>query len=137
MYTFWSIWGRLPQFKENIEPSISTHWFKLSAKAKVLNTKFYIHWGIMYASLKTTTVLSYNCIGYWEHFYILEKLGASLGRVFSAIWGEWVSRLCHCDQIPLSTQLGVETQPLWVTFGPKIDSPDAVINIRWVKLSPQ
>ena len=60
----------------------------------------------------------------------MEKLGASLGRVFPVIWGEWVSGLCHCDQSPLGTQLGVETQPLRVTFGPKSDSPDAMINIR-------
>ena len=82
-----------------------------------------------YASLKATTMSSYNCFGYWKHFQILEKLGASLGRVFSAIWGEWISELCHCDQSPLGTQLGVETQPLQVTFGPKIDSPDAIITI--------
>ena len=137
MYTFWSIWGHLPQFKENIEPSISTHWFELSAKAKVLNTKFCIHWGIMYASLKTTTVLSYNCIGYWEHFYILEKLGASLGRVFSAIWCEWLNGLWHCDQSPMGTLLGVDTQPLPVNFGSKIDSPNAVITFGWVRLFPQ
>ena len=49
-----------------------------------------------------------------------EKLGPSLGRVFSAIWGEWVSWLCHCDQSPMGIQLGAETQPLRVTFGPKM-----------------
>ena len=90
-----------------------------------------------YASLKDTTVSSYNCFGYWGHFHILEKLGASLGRVFSAIWGEWVNGLCHCDQSPLGTQLGVETQTLQVTSGPKIDSPNAMIIIRCVRLSPQ
>ena len=63
--------------------------------------------------------------GTWGNFHILQKLGAGLGRVFSAIWGEWVSTLCHCDQSPLDTQLGVETQSLQVTFGPKIDSPNA------------
>ena len=52
------------------------------------------------------------------------------GEYFFAICSEWVSELCHCDQSPLGTQLGVETQPLRVTFGPKIDSPDAMINIR-------
>ena len=83
-----------------------------------------------YTSLKATTVSSYNFCGYCRHFHILEKLGTSLGRVFSAIWGEWVSGLCHCDQNPLSTQLGVEIQPLRATFEPKIDSPDAMINIR-------
>ena len=31
-----------------------------------------------FASLKATTMLSYTCFGYWEHFYILEKLGLSL-----------------------------------------------------------
>ena len=66
--------------------------------------------------------------GNWWHCHILQKLGAGLGRVFSAIWGEWVSALCQCDQSPLDTQLGVETQSLHVTFGPKIDSPNA----RWV-----
>ena len=90
-----------------------------------------------YASLKDTTVSSYNCLGYWGHFHILEKLGASLGRVFSAIWGEWVNGLCHCDQSPLGTQLGVETQPLRASFGPKIDSPDAMANIKSVRLFSQ
>ena len=66
----------------------------------------------MRSSLEATIVSSYNCFGDWRHFHILEKLGSSLGRVFSAIWGEWVSGLCHCDQSPLGTQLGVETQPL-------------------------
>ena len=83
-----------------------------------------------YASLKATTASSYNRFGYWRHFHICEKLSSSLGRVFSAISGEWVSGLCHCDQGPLGMQLGVETQPLEVTFGPKIDSLDAMINIK-------
>ena len=65
---------------------------------------------------------SYNCFGYWGHPHILENLGTSLGRVFSAIWSEWLSGLCLCDQRPLGTQLGVETQTLLVTFGPKIDT---------------
>ena len=57
-----------------------------------------------YTSLKkATTVSTYNFFGYWKHFHILEKLGASLGRVFPVIWGEWVSALCHCDQSPLGT----------------------------------
>ena len=56
-----------------------------------------------YASLKTTTVSSYNCFGYWDHFHVLENLGASLGRVFSAIWGDWLNELCHCDQSPLGS----------------------------------
>ena len=42
--------------------------------------------------------------------------------VFFAIWGDWVSGLCHCDQSPLVTHLGAETQPLHVIFGAKIDS---------------
>ena len=70
-----------------------------------------------------------------DHFHILEKLSSSLGRVFCAIWGEWVSGLCHCNQSPLGTKLGgplgtklgVETQPLRVTFGEKINSPNAMI----------
>ena len=64
-------------------------------------------------------------LGIEGHFHILDKLGAGLGRVFSAIWGDWVSGLCHCDQNLLDIQLGVETQPLGVTFGPNIDSPNA------------
>ena len=83
-----------------------------------------------FAILKGTTLSSYNCFGYWGHFHILEKLGASLGRVFPALSGEWVSGLCHCDQRPLGTQLGVETQPLRLTFGPKIYTPNAMINIK-------
>ena len=50
---------------------------------------------------------------------------ASLGRVFSTAWDESLG-----DQSPLGTQLAIETQPLRVTFGPKIDGPNAVINIR-------
>ena len=83
-----------------------------------------------YASLKSTTVSRYNCFGYWGHFHILEKLGASLGRVFSAISCEWLNRFCHFDQSPLGTQLGVETQPLRVSFGQKIGTPKAMISIR-------
>ena len=90
-----------------------------------------------YARLKATTVSSYNCFRYCRHFHILKKLGACLGRVFSAIWGEWVNGLCHCDQSPLGTQLGVETQPLRASFGPKIDSPDAMANIKSVRLFSQ
>ena len=63
---------------------------------------------------------SCNCFGYRGHFHILAKLGASLVRVFSEIWGEWLSGLCHCDQSPLGTQLGVETQTLRVIFGSKL-----------------
>ena len=63
-------------------------------------------------------------------FSISEKLGAIVGRVFSAIWGEWLSGLCYCDQGPLGTQIHVETQPVRSTFGPKIDSPNAMINVR-------
>ena len=75
-----------------------------------------------YASLKATTVSGYNCFGYWGHFHILENLSASLRRVFSEVWFEWISGLFHYDQLSLSTQLSVETQPLRVTFGSKIDS---------------
>ena len=83
-----------------------------------------------YASLKATTVPRYYCFGYWGHFHILEKLGPSLGTVFSAIWSEWVSGLCHRNQSPLGTQLRVEIQPLQATLGPKSDSPNVMINIR-------
>ena len=51
-----------------------------------------------YASLQATPVSNYNCIGKWCHFHILENVGAILGRVFSAIWDELLSGLCHCDQ---------------------------------------
>ena len=34
---------------------------------------------------------------------------------------------CHCNQSPLGTQLGVETQPLRVTYGAKINSLNAMI----------
>ena len=54
----------------------------------------------------------YNCFGYCGHFHILERLGASLGRVFSAIWSEWLNGLWHYDQSALGTQLGGEIQPL-------------------------
>ena len=83
-----------------------------------------------YAILKATTVSNYNRSRYCRHFHILEKLGASLGRIFSAIWREWVRELCHCDQSPLGIQLVVETQPFRVRFAPKIDIPDAMINIK-------
>ena len=69
-----------------------------------------------YASLNATAVSNYNCFEYCGHFQILEILSSSLGRVFRAIWGEWVSGLSHCNQRPLGTQSGVETQPLQVTL---------------------
>ena len=65
-----------------------------------------------YASVKAPTVSNYICFGYSGHFHILEKLSSRLGKVFCAIWGEWVSGLCHCNQSPLGTQLGLESQPL-------------------------
>ena len=80
--------------------------------------------------LKATIVSSYNCFGYWEHFHILENLGAGVGRVFSGVWLEWLSGLYHCHQSPLGTQLVIETQPFQVTFGPKIDRLNVVINIK-------
>ena len=80
-----------------------------------------------YAGLKATTVSNYNRFEYCGHFHILEKLSSSLGRVFCAIWSEGVSGLCHCNQSPLGTQLGVEAQPLRVTFGANINSPNAMI----------
>ena len=90
-----------------------------------------------YTILEATTLSKYNCFGYWGYFHILEKLGVSLGRIFSTVWGGWVNGLRRCDQSLLGTQLGVETQPLRVTFGPNIDSPNAVINIRCMRLFPQ
>ena len=58
-----------------------------------------------------TTESSYNCFEYCGHFHILENLGESLGRVFTAIWSVWLSALCHCNQSSLATQLSVETHP--------------------------
>ena len=123
--------GHLLQFKETVEPSTLTltHWFDWSAKLKF--------WALNFASKEVlckpkdqdNIKLLLFC-QYWGHFHISEKLGASVGRVFSAVWGEMLSGLYHCDQSPLGTQLHVETQPLRATFGPKIDSPKAVINIR-------
>ena len=43
---------------------------------------------------------SYNWFGYWGHFHILEKLDASLGRVFSGNWGGWLGELWLWDQSP-------------------------------------
>ena len=83
-----------------------------------------------YASLKATTLSSYNCFGYWGHLHIFGKRGGSLGRVICSTWGEWLSGICHFDQSPVGTQLAVETQPLQVTFRPIIDGPNAMINIR-------
>ena len=77
----------------NVELSTLTHWFDFSAKAKVLNTKLCIQWGIMQ---------------YWGYFHILENLGTSLGRVFVAILGELPSWLCHCDESPVGTQWDIE-----------------------------
>ena len=76
-----------------------------------------------YASQKATP-------GYWGYFHVLENQGAGVGGVFSAIWCEWLSGLCHCHQSYLGAQLVIETQPFQVTFGPKIDRPNVVINIR-------
>ena len=83
-----------------------------------------------YASLKATAVSSYNCLGYWGHFHILENLSPGVERVFSTIWGEWLSGPCHCRRSSLGTQLVIDTQPFEVTFGPKVDRPTIVINIR-------
>ena len=65
-----------------------------------------------------------------EEFPYFGKTECKSGESIFAICGEWVSGLYHCDQSPLGTQLGVKTQPLEVTFGPKIDSLDAMINIK-------
>ena len=80
-----------------------------------------------YASLNATTVSNYNCFEYCGHFLILEKLSSNLERLFCAIWGEWISGLCHCNQSPMGPQSGVETQPLQVTFAAKINSPNRMI----------
>ena len=48
-YKLFGVFGALPYFKEAAEPSTLTHWFDLLAKAKVLNPKFCIQWGIMQA----------------------------------------------------------------------------------------
>ena len=41
--------GNFPHFKETVESSILTHWFDLSAKAKVSIPEFCIQWGLMQA----------------------------------------------------------------------------------------
>ena len=82
-----------------------------------------------YEKLKAIIVASYKFLGYWGYFQILGKLDAFLGRVFSAIYGEWQSGLWNFDQSQLGPQLGVETETLQITFGLKTDSPDTVINI--------
>ena len=46
-YTVFEIFGHLPQFKETAELRSLTGSFDWSAKAKVLNTKLCIQWGIM------------------------------------------------------------------------------------------
>ena len=77
-----------------------------------------------YSSLKITSGSSHTFLGYWGNFNILEKLGADLGRLFSAIWEDWFSGLKPCDQIgrfpaqtPLGTQLGVVTHICCVALG--------------------
>ena len=59
--------GHLLHFQETVEPSAFNHSFDLSVKPKALNP----HFCICYASLKATTVSSYNSFGYWAHFRIL------------------------------------------------------------------
>ena len=46
-YTTFGVLGYLPHFKKTVQRSTLTHWFDLSAKAKVLNSKIYIQWDIM------------------------------------------------------------------------------------------
>ena len=41
--------GNFTHFKETVEPSILTHWFDLSAIAKVSIPEFCIQWGLMQA----------------------------------------------------------------------------------------
>ena len=60
-----------------------------------------------YPILNATTVSSYNFFGYCGNFHILENLGASLGKVFPATWGECLSGLCHFDQSLLGAQLDI------------------------------
>ena len=132
LYSIFVHLGHLPQFKETVELSILTHRFDWLEKDTLTFAS-----NEVFCKPKGNCSVNYNCFGYRGHFHILEKLGGSLGRVSSAIWGEWVSGLCHCDQGPLGTQLGVETHSLRVAFGPKIDCPNAIINIRWVRLLRQ
>ena len=82
-----------------------------------------------YVSLKAITVSSYNSFGHWGHFHISEELGANLGKVFSAIWGGWLSGLWHCDQSSMGTQLGVETNPTHSALGQNRYPKCSVINI--------
>lgn len=61
-----------------------------------------------YASLEATSGSSHNSLGYWGNFHVLEKLGVSLARVFSA--NECLNGLRHRNKAPLGTHLGVKTQ---------------------------
>ena len=112
-YTSFGVFGALPQFKETVEPGTLSHWFIL-------------HPVRHFASLKATTISSYTCFGYWGHFHILEKLGLSLGRVFSAIWGVmalWSKLTGHSircrDPNPSRSSFGpkTDTQMQWLTLG--------------------
>ena len=115
-YTSFGVFGALPQFKETVEPGTLSHWF-------ILHPVRY------FASLKATTISSYTCFGYWGHFHILEKLGLSLGRVFSAIWGVmalWSKLTGHSvrcrDPTSLSSALGQKliAQMQWLALGDNV-----------------
>ena len=61
--------------------------------------------------------VKHNFFGYWEYFYILEKLGVSLVGVFSV-----TDCLNGFDRskATLGIHLGVKDQSLPVTFAPKV-----------------
>ena len=112
-YTPFGVFRGLPQFKETVEPVTLSHWF-------ILHPMRY------FASYKAITISSYTCFGYWGHFHILEKLGLSLGRVFSAIWGVmalWSKLTGHSvrcrDPSSPSPALGQKliAQMQWLTLG--------------------
>ena len=85
--------GRLPQFNETVELSTLTHWFDLSAKAKVLNTKLaptevwckgkchhsvILHSMRSYSYLKAIWGWSYIFLGYLWYYNNVEILPSSL-----------------------------------------------------------
>ena len=123
----------LLQFKESVEASTMTltHWFDWSAKVKVLNTKLCIQWGIMHASLKISTVLSYYC------FVSIGDI-STFQKNWMLVWGESIFRylgwavkwVMPLWSKPTGHSITCGDPTLRATFGPKIDSPNAVINIR-------
>ena len=110
--------GYFHQFKETAVPSTLTHWLDFLTKAKILNPKIWIQWGIVQAWRLLQCQLFW-LLGAFSQFW---KTGCeSLEDIFCNFWwvAKWVMALLS---IITGTQLVVEIQPLPVTFRPKIDS---------------